>query len=230
MELKENYRLVPGGIFYKIGYYLIKTLAILIFPLWNRLIFGYRFTGKENRRIAKQGAVTICNHVHYLDCTMVGCTLGYTMQYFVSLQANLEVPFVRFLVRILGGVPVPRIKRRIPEFSREMVRCLKEGKTVHIYPEGSLQLYYDGIRGFHNGAFSYAFDAGVPVVPFVITFHKPRGLLRVWKRKPCMHLAALDPVYPNPNASRRVEIRRMKDLCRQRMDDWYRLHNETGCM
>ena len=57
--------------------------------------------------------------------------------YFITLQSNLELPVIRHLVRLLGGIPIPRGRRMPPRFHKEVLRALEEGAAVPIYPEGS---------------------------------------------------------------------------------------------
>ena len=100
----------------------------------------------------------------------------------------------------------------------EMTAALNDGAVVQIYPEGILVPYWEGIRSFQKGAFYLAAQSGKPILPSVITFHRPRGIYRLYKRKPCIHLTFLEPVYPTPNDTSREEILRLQKVCRERME------------
>ena len=39
----------------------------------------------------------------------------------------------------------------------------------------------------------------VPIIPFVFSFRKPTGILKLFKSKPCLILSVLPPVYPKQN-------------------------------
>lgn len=124
----------------------------------------------------------------------------------------------------VGGIPIPRSYQKMSAFSEAVGRALQQGQVVQIYPEGVLRFYYPGIRKFKNGAFVYAYDNNVPLVPSVITYDNPVGVLRFVKRKPCLHLTVLPPVYPDVTRGKREEVERLKRLCYQQMKEFYDQH------
>ena len=83
--------------------------------------------------------------------------------------------------------------------------------------QGYLSPYCREIRPFQRGAFLFAYDCGVPIVPFVITYREPLPLRRLLRRCPPLTLQILPPVYPDLNAPRREEIDRLMTVCRDRM-------------
>lgn len=72
-----------------------------------------------------------------------------------------------------------------------------KGGSVHFFPEGYLSPYCREIRPFQRGAFLFAYDCGVPIVPFVITYREPLPLRRLLRRCPSLTLQILPPVYPD---------------------------------
>lgn len=225
LNLDEKYDFLGEHPLYKLIYALLKPFAVLVFSILDPLLLGFRISGREHiRNLRGQGAISLCNHVHPLDCTMVGCAYYDRVQYFVTLQSNLEIPFIRHLVKGLGGIPIPRSYQKMPAFSQAVGKALKQGQVVQIYPEGVLRFYYPGIRKFKNGAFVYAYDNNVPLIPSVITYDNPAGLLRFIKRKPCLHMTVLPPVYPDITRNKREEVERLKRLCYQQMKDFYDQH------
>ena len=100
------------------------------------------------------------------------------------------------------------------------------GNYVHVYPEGILFPYYlKGIRQFQRGAFKYAYDADVPVVPMVITFRERRGLRRITNRKPLITMTVLEPVYPDTSKRARPESERLLFECYEKMADFFDEHS-----
>lgn len=197
----------------------LMCVAVPLLTLVGRVFLGFRFQGRAHlRRLDQCGAVGVCNHVHWLDCAMLARALCRKRQFFVTLQSNMEMPLVRWLVKLLGGLPVPRERRELPAFSAAVDAALQAGAVVHIYPEGMLEPYCRELRAFKNGAFSHAYSANVPLIPMRITYREPRGLYRLYKRKPCMTLHVLPPVYPDPNAPRGPEIVRLREACRLAME------------
>jgi len=91
---------------------------------------------------------------------------------------------------------VPRALGDMDAFFDEMELSLLNGRIVHFFPEGELEPYSTTIRGFKKDAFYLAARARVPIVPRTISFSAPRGLHRLFKRKPVMGLTVGKPIYP----------------------------------
>lgn len=88
---------------------------------------------------------------------------------------------------------------------------LKENKTVHFYPEGSLWPYHDKIRHFKNGAFDFAVRNNVPIVPMVIKFNKARKISNLIKPRTTITLVVQKPIYPNKLLSKKDAVIDLKN-------------------
>ncbi|MBS7316032.1 MAG: 1-acyl-sn-glycerol-3-phosphate acyltransferase [Clostridiaceae bacterium] len=212
LHIGPDYDYLRRGVFKTMLYGIIYTAAAALLRIFNFVLFGTRLRGRKNLRgLRKQGLVVTCNHVHWLDCSMVGAFLWPRRAYFITLQSNLELPVIRHLVRILGGIPIPRERRRMPEFHEAVLRVLREGAAVPIYPEGELHPYADCLYPLKKTAFSLAYDAGVPVLPVCITYRRGKGFFR-FKKRPCLTVHALKPIFPDRSRNRRDEV---EALCRE---------------
>ncbi len=200
-----------------------RILLSLVLPILAGLdlfLLGAKVEGRENlRALGKGGVVGICNHIHHLDCTLMARSLPRRRQNFLTLQSNLEMRLIGPLVSALGGVPIPTDHRQLPAFSSALREALAAGGVIHLYPEGELEPYCPTLRPFKNTAFSLAYDAQVPILPMCIVLREPRGLFRLYKRKPCMTLHILPPLFPDPSAPRAAEALRLKAACRAAMED-----------
>ena len=156
--------------------------------------------------------MVVCNHVHLLDCTFIDCAIPVKRMYYTTLESNLGIPIARHLIRWFGGVPIPTSMENLKTFMTEMDRALKCGHFVCMYPEGVLYPYFSDLRDFKDGAFKIAARSNVPVLPLVITFRKPRGIYRLYKKKPCVTLKILPPVFPAAPRGRKSALE-MKDKC-----------------
>lgn len=210
--------LPPGytGRFYRllsnVFYY---AVAIPLLFLGTRLVLGARRDG-ACRLPRTGGALTVCNHVHYLDSAMVAIAAFPRRPVFTSAPINLDNRWYGGLVRLLGGVAVPPTPAGLVRFLSEMEILLAQGRVVHFFPEGELQLYDTGLRDFKPGAFHLAARARVPVVPMAIRFSPPAGFGRVVRRRPTMVIAAGEPVVA-ATADARGERRALMELARRRM-------------
>lgn len=202
----------------RLGDGLFRGIVQGILWAYNGLALGFRVTGRAHLREVKgRGAVTVCNHVHPMDCTMVDLAVFPRRIHYMTLDTNFRIPVVRHLIRWLGAVPLSQSPRQIGALFQAMGQELDTGALVQIYPEGVLIPYDDTLRTFKGGAFRLAADNGVSVVPMVIVQEPPRGLLRLYKRKPCLHLCILPPIAPEPNLPPREAARILQARCREAM-------------
>lgn len=205
----------------------VRTFAACILWVYERLVLGFRIVGRENlSRCMEGGMVTVCNHIHPLDCTMVDLALYPRRVHYVTLESNFRIPVVRHLIRVLGGVPLPKNPVKLLELFRAMEAAAHDGAAVHIYPEGVLIPYSDALRPFQNGAFRFAVRGQMTVVPMVIEQAAPTGWRKWLKRRPCLTLHILPPQtvdrsLPSKNAAAALErdcqtaMQHRLTLCRQ---------------
>ncbi len=218
-RVDERYRFVNRNIFFRLGSALLfYVIAIPLLDIAARIFFGLKITGKKNMRYLKGGAVTVTNHVHFLDSPMVACTLFPRKPFFATLKANFEIPVVRRLVRLLGGVPIPESPKALHAFMESMRVQLEKGRIVHFYPEASLWPWHNELRPFRNGAFHLAVKSGVPVLPMVFTFRKPGGLMSKLRKKPLITLRIGAPEYPAKTGSERSRVLQMRSAVQEAME------------
>lgn len=209
IKVDENYKFISDNPVFNAVSGGLKAFALPALAGLNKLAFNLEIIGRENLEPLKdQGFITVCNHVNLLDCGMIANAVGRRDITFTTIKENFEIPVVRILVKLLGGIPIPRSAKAMAKFSEAVSQLLKEGHVIHFYPEGVLFPYYNGIRGFRRGAFSYAVKNDVPIAPMIITYHEPKSKLR---KKPVAKIHVLTPVYPDTSLPEREAIRDLKD-------------------
>ncbi len=142
---------------------------------------------------------------------MVGIANFPSITYYPTLESNFGIPVVRHLIKLLHAIPIPKSVRAKIEFNHTINNLLQNGKTVHFYPEGSLWPYYTKIRHFKDGAFRFAVENNVPVIPMVYTFKQITGILKYIKKKPTITLTILEPIYPDISLDKFERIKKMKE-------------------
>lgn len=195
-------------LFSKLLYYFI---AFPILMIVNKLFLGFKVKGWKNLHGVDGGKVTVSNHVHYLDCTMMGLVNFPNQNYFVSQESNFEIPVVKWLITLLDAIPIPRDKSHTSYFSTCIDSLLAKGKTVHIYPEGSLLPYCKNLRSFKKGAFHFAVKNNVPIIPCTFLFCEPTGIYQFFKKRPSIKLVISKPIYPNSKLERGTAIVDLKN-------------------
>lgn len=217
-QVSEGYNYLKKGVVFTFFYYISLSALFFILNIWNRVAYGMRIKGRKNiRKVRKNGAVVVCNHTHIMDCAAIECALFPRRSYFTTLESNFRIPVIRHILKLFGGVPIPTSMHCMKEFFDNMEKALDDRDFVCFYPEGALHPYEKDIRTFKTGAFRTAVAANKAVIPAVIVFRKPRGLMRLYRRKPCMTLSFLEPVYADENEDTRDEMLRLKDVCYEKM-------------
>jgi 1-acyl-sn-glycerol-3-phosphate acyltransferase len=217
-KVGPDYDFFPRSARFRAAAAFLRLLARTILPPFMRLAFGLRVRGGENARALRgSGFITVCNHVHFLDCAMVGCNVDRRRLAYVSQASNFKIPLVRHLVRGLGAVPLPESTADAVRLDRELRDRIASGSPVHVYPEGVLAPYCGRLREFKRGAFALAVETGAPILPYVVSFRSPGGLRKVLKRHPCIDLRILPPIYPRLGCADRAESLRLMEEVRAAM-------------
>ncbi len=213
--LDEAYSFWPINPVHRFFSTLLLRFALAVLGVHHRLFFGLRVRGGERVKNLKGGFVTVCNHICMLDCAMVACLLSPHRSWYPTLKENLEMPFVRHLIRMLGGLPIPETPKSLHALWEKLEERLDAGEVVHFFPEGELIPYAEGIRPFERGAFALACAHGVPVVPLVLTPRKNTGLQKLFRRRPSLTLSVLEPVWPTGDS--RTDAVQLMHRCRAQM-------------
>ena len=220
-HVKDSYRFFPTHPFFILGGGLVRLLIYLLVFLFIKPVWGLKIEGGSNLKGIKGGAVTVCNHVHLLDCVMVSYVLRHKNVCFPTLESNFRIPLIRHIIRLLGGSPIPENRQVFRRFMEETGSWVAGGNWIHYYPEVVLHPYYQGIRGFKRGAFLTACEAGVPVIPMVISYRHPGGIAGLLRRKPCLTLKILPPVAPPSGGNKRAQTMQLMDTVYNVMNKAY---------
>ncbi len=166
-------------------------------------------------RKSKQGGIVVVNHVHNLDAPMTAHVTWPKKEIYTTLPDNLKSRKFGFLVKILGGVPIPTTISETKMFFYIMAKEMRKGKLIHFYPEGHLLYKHETLRDFKNGAFTLSADNDSPILPIVIKFvEKKKGL-----RKRATLIITGDPIYPNPNIKKRDLAIQLKEEAHKQMTE-----------
>ena len=165
---------------------LFGTFAWVVYRCFNfacRILFRLEVRGLENLRSMRAGgqrAFLVCpNHQSFLDPFVV-CS-NYSLDYFrdtfhVGASEFWEGGFMSWVSRMLQVVPV-NPDTELMRAMRAGAAGLKNGKILHIYPEG--ERGFDGeLHEFKKGAAILATELDLPIVPVALD-----GLYKVWPRR-----------------------------------------------
>lgn len=185
-----------------------------------RIRYALRVEGKIDPEVAKNGLVTVCNHVCMWDMLIVHCARPFRNLEYPIWRKNMFAG-MKNCYRNCGAIPVPDYQKDGREatvrFHRALEEVLKEKKWLHVYPEGSLWYYYVPIRDFKKTAFSLAWQHDVPVVPLCISFREPKGIYKWFKKDPCATLHIGAPEYPDRSLNKTEAAQDLMERCRTSM-------------
>ena len=225
IKVDETYPYIPKPSFKKFSIGL-KGFAAPILRMIDKIAFSLEIEGEEYARsLDGKGFITVCNHVNVMDCTMLGIAVNRKDIVLTTIKENFEVPVVRLFVKALGAIPIPRSVKAMEKFSEAVGTFLQNGQVVHFYPEGILFPYYNGLRKFRRGAFTYAVKNDVPILPMIITYHDRHSKIR---KSPKAKIHILPPVYRNTDLeTEREQIRDMQTRVTKAMQDKF---DQTDCL
>lgn len=196
--MKENNKddLLHRSIIYKILSSLLYLIAYPILFLVTKFWLGLKIEGRENLDKVGDEYIAVANHINMIDCAMIALSIFPRVPYFLTLQSNLEIPFIKYLVMLFRGIPIPRKITGKEKMIKTIDKLLKDGEVVGIYPEGHLIPYCDELRKFKNGAFYFSVKNQVPVLPILFTYREVNDIRKFIRKKPFITLTILEPEYP----------------------------------
>jgi len=172
----------------------VAVLRRLMFAVASR-----EWTGRE--RIPDDGCIVVFNHVSHLDPLVTGHFMydGGTLPRYLVKSSLFRIPVLGRLLVAAGQIPVDRLTVNAVGAYDAAVTAVNEGRTVAVYPEGTLTRDPDlwPMRG-KSGAARIALATGAPVIP--VGHWGAQELLPPYARRPHLwprkHLAvkAGDPV------------------------------------
>ena len=182
-NIDKNYEYVPKDKLFLMASNLIYyVIAYPILKILMKIIYDFKIEGRENIKNVDSGAISVSNHVLFLDCAMVGLSYGRRKIYYTTQEESFKIPFVRKLIKLLS-----------------------------FYPEAALWPYCDRIRKFKNGAFDLAVRNNVPVIPIVFTFREPTGIRRIFKFKKDVTLKILKPIKCEEIGNTKQKVENLKE-------------------
>ncbi|QQO08028.1 lysophospholipid acyltransferase family protein [Breznakiella homolactica] len=191
----------------------IFTLVFILSPLRFGLKIEGRSILRKHRKLFRNGAMTVSNHMHRWDLLFALQAVRYRRLYFPAWKENLAGKD-RNLIRLTGGIPVPTDLHVMRRFNEAFDELHARRKWFHAFPEGCSWPYYQPIRPFKKGVFTMAYRYGLPVIPMAFSYRKPAGLFRLFKGKyPFITLRIGEPLFPDTNLNRKEAVIRLREEC-----------------
>ncbi len=230
-----------GRLLYKIWFYILAALPILIFlpilivfslsertypqvfwmarNIWaNTILYGMgcipKITHKENI-IKGESYMFIANHTSILDIMLLlKCTQNPFV--FVGKKELVKIPiFGFFYKRVCIMVDRESRKSRTGVYTRAQKR-ISTGLSIGIFPEGGVPDESVVLDEFKDGAFSLAIEHQIPIVPIVFYDCKKRFPFSLKGGSPGILRATVFPFYRTDDLEIK-DIERLKITIREKI-------------
>lgn len=196
--------------------------------LRKKIMIIKEVTGLEENYVPLKrcGAIITCNHFNAMDNFAVYKAIEQHVYHKELLKVCREgnytnfPGFYGFLFKHCNTLPLSSVASTMKNFMEAVRTYLAQGRHILIYPEQAMWWNYRKPRPLTSGAFKFAAENNVPVIPFFITMKDsaitgPDGFP---VQEYSVHI--LKPVYPKDGLSVRKNAQYMKD-------ENYRLWKET---
>jgi len=182
------------------------TLYSRLTQSWARAILraaGVPVTtgGVENVR-PDEPQIIVSNHVSWFDIFAIAAVLPLPF-YFVAKKELERIPLFGAAWKAAGHISIDRSNRQkaIQSLRDAGEQVRRDRGSVIIFPEGT-RSRSGRLQPFKKGAFSLALEAGVPIVPTVVTGSYDIMRPDSWTVHPqTVHLRFAEPVTPAPRES-----------------------------
>ena len=119
-----------------------------------KILFLMRIKGLKN--LPEEGMIVIAEHKSFLDGPILACALPRPPR-FTSAEFMFSHRFYSIIPRWIGSIPVQG--KSSTSGLRKIIKVLKEGEIVVIFPQGGINK-----KTFYRGAFFAATKAESPVI------------------------------------------------------------------
>ena len=215
IEVDENYPFIMKSFKEKFFHHLIYAgIFTFVFPL-HVLRYGLKVEGRKNlrknRKLLKNGALVVCNHVYRWDFLAVVQALRCHKLWYPTFADNV-CGKDRIFIRSTGGIPIPDKGgfAAIRKFNEAFDKLHRRKKWLLLFPESCRWDWYEPIRPFKTGAFEMAYRYDIPVVPIVLHYRPVSGWRKlIGMKHPLVTVSVGEPIVPDKSGSRKAETHRM---------------------
>lgn len=169
-RIKTYYKPEKRFIFYRFLRVILRPIQMLVWPT--------KVIGAENANKVK-GALFTCNHYSKMDSMIPYFVLFKKEAHALAKYELFTNPVAGWFLHKMGAIPVRRGEADI-ESVKQVLRVLKDGKQLLIFPEGTRNKEgTQQMAEFKTGTARFAIKAKVPVVP-MIYYQSPKAFRKNW--------------------------------------------------
>ena len=173
--------------------------------------------GLENFLAVKGGAIITCNHFNMCDNYAVNRVLMPYLKnkrfYKVIREGNYTgfKGLLGFLFRNCNTLPLSSNMETMKKFMNAVKVLLEKGEKILIYPEQGMWWNYRKPRPCKNGAFKFAVNNNVPIIPCFITMEDSEYIGPDGFNIQAYTINFMPAIYPKADLDKKANIEYMKD-------------------
>lgn len=210
-RIKTYYKPEKKFAFYRFLRTFLRPLQVLVWPT--------KVIGAENAKKV-QGALFTCNHYSKMDSMIPYFVLFKKEAHALAKYELFTNPIAGWFLHKMGAIPVRRGEADI-ESVKQVLRVLKDGKQLLIFPEGTRNKEgTQQMAEFKTGTARFAIKAKVPIVP-MIYYQSPKAFRKNW-----LYVGEPFTLEEFYNARTIDENHAATEVIKQKMDETRRLCNE----
>ncbi len=174
--------------------------------------------GLENALGINGGAIITCNHFNIVDNTIpriLAQKCGRGAKFDILIQENnvFMDGFFGFLMKNCNTLPISSsVQYSLKNLRPALETLLSRGDFVLIYPEQEMWFNYKKPRTLREGAYHFAFDMGVPIIPCFVEMREIDGFDAQGFRNIKHILHVMLPIYPDKQLSAREGRAKMREI------------------
>lgn len=184
--------------------------------------------GVENALGIEGGAIITSNHFNYMDNIpprMLAMECGRRKRFHIVIQqTNVFMKgFFGFLMRHCNTLPVSDSPSYMTKNLKPALKTLlSRGDFVLIYPEQEMWYNYKKPRDLREGAYYYACEMDVPVIPCFTEMRECEGFDALGFRNVRHVLHVMPPIYPDKSLPPRERRAKMREEDREAKRECYK--------
>ena len=229
ITIDENYPFLDKSFKFRFMRFLVYLgIFALVFPI-SLIRYGIKIEGREilrkHRKLLKDGAMTVSNHVQRWDFLFIAQAIRYRTMYFPAWKEHLRGPDAA-LIRFAGGIPIPETISTIKCFNRAFDEIHDKKIWIHAYPESTRFDYFVPIRPFKKGVFTMAQRYNLPVIPLAISYRKshfPFTIINFFRslkggqKLPLITVRIGEPILLDKTLDRKEAVQKLRKECHEAM-------------
>lgn len=205
-RLPEDYEWVRTDVWYRVCSFLLYGIIRGVAWIYCRLVLGVHIHGGWLLDNEEGGIMLVGNHTQEVGDAFIPVVANRRRINTIISPANLKVPVLGPMLRMIGGLAIPDGIRQMGRFGESIAYRARQGHCIVVYPEAHVWPYYTKLRPFPSTSFRYSVENNLPVFTMTTTYRKPRH-----GSKPRIDVWIDGPVSDLPSGSAKE---RRETLCR----------------